>query len=260
MNENDFNKGIQDLKHIHLTKNEKHMILARVMKAPVISPYAPMRSVWNILNAHKRFAAVLASALALLTTGGALAYAAEGTVPGDLLYPVKIHVTEPIVGALAITPAAKAQWDATKAVRRINEAEILANQNKLTPQYQQEIEQNFNANVSSFDKNIRSVASTTPKISTIANSFNESLREHANVLGKIGFEKSDGEQRTVNQIQQTVLKTYQDHVYGGGAYDQNQTRNASTTRNMHTDEDHALPKPPQKGPTDAKLNFGEHGI
>lgn len=58
--------------------------------------------------------------------GSSVSFAAENTLPGDLLYPVKINLNEKVRDALAITPQAKADWAVQKAERRLVEAEKLA--------------------------------------------------------------------------------------------------------------------------------------
>ncbi|MDD4318967.1 MAG: hypothetical protein PHW10_01425 [Candidatus Peribacteraceae bacterium] len=57
----------------------------------------------------------------------ALAHAAsDRAMPGDMLYAVKLRILEPIVGAIRLTPMAKAQWEGERALRRLEEAEKLA--------------------------------------------------------------------------------------------------------------------------------------
>ncbi len=214
MDKDRINKAIQEIRNINLTKDEKNIIFERVMKTPVLSPYMPKVNVWNFFSIHKSFAYALASLLIFVIAGGTLTYAAEGTVPGDLLYPIKVNVTEPMRDALAITPVEKASWNAEKAVRRLNEAETLANKNKLTPKYRQQIEQNFSRNVNAFDNNMRFMATTTPTRNNINNFFNQSINKHAGILQKIGSNKTDGEQREVNLLEQTVLKAHQIQPFG----------------------------------------------
>ena len=73
------------------------------------------------------------AALAILSAGtGGVALAAEGTLPGDALYPVKVDVTEPIVGALTESGSASASWHMQIAERRLSEATALAHEGRLT--------------------------------------------------------------------------------------------------------------------------------
>ena len=56
----------------------------------------------SILSYARRptFARITAALLVLAFSSGGVAYAAEGTLPGDALYPVKVNVIEPAEGLL----------------------------------------------------------------------------------------------------------------------------------------------------------------
>ena len=69
--------------------------------------------------------------LVLLAGTGGITYAAEGSLPGDLLYGVKIRVTEPVVSALTSSGGAQARWQMTLAERRVHEAATLAKAGRL---------------------------------------------------------------------------------------------------------------------------------
>ncbi len=83
-----------------------------------------------VLLGRPALASVMAVAVFAFTSGG-VAYAAEGALPGDTLYPLKIAVTEPLRTALAGTPVAKAEWQIALAERRISEAAALAKDERL---------------------------------------------------------------------------------------------------------------------------------
>lgn len=61
-----------------------------------------------------------------LLMGGSASFAAENAVPGDVLFPVKVHVNENVRGAVAVTPKAKAEWEVRLVERRLEEVEKLA--------------------------------------------------------------------------------------------------------------------------------------
>jgi Domain of unknown function (DUF5667) len=61
---------------------------------------------------------------------------AEQAVPGDILYPIKVQVTEEIRGSLSRDPYQKVVWETTRLERRITEARQLAKAGKLTPEVQ----------------------------------------------------------------------------------------------------------------------------
>ena len=57
---------------------------------------------------------------------------AERSVPGDVLYPIKIQVNEEVRGSMNLDPYAKVAWETTRLERRITEARQLAKAGKLT--------------------------------------------------------------------------------------------------------------------------------
>lgn len=86
------------------------------------SPYVFASPVWM-----RAFAAVLL----VVFVGGGTASAAQGALPGDLLYPVKVSINEKVEAALTSNVAAKAEVEAKFAERRIEEAQALASQDRL---------------------------------------------------------------------------------------------------------------------------------
>ncbi len=88
----------------------------------------------------------VAAVLILVLSSGGIAYAAEGTLPGDALYPVKVNVIEPLQLALAASPEAKAALQMTFAEYRIDEAALLANDGKLGTTTEAALAANFAKN------------------------------------------------------------------------------------------------------------------
>lgn len=86
-----------------------------------------------------------AATLAIIAaTGGGIALTAESSVPGDLLYPVKIHVNESVRGGLAFSSEADAKVEADRSERRLEEAEKLAVEGKLNAEQRAKLQQAFN--------------------------------------------------------------------------------------------------------------------
>lgn len=115
---------------------------------PVESPYAAFSSsvssltselfsknpslskVFVFASRHKGVYAFAAACFIFIFATGTT-YAAGGSLPGDLLYPVKININEPVQRALAIKPEAKARVIVKQAVTRLKEAEQLAVAGKI---------------------------------------------------------------------------------------------------------------------------------
>jgi hypothetical protein len=64
---------------------------------------------------------------------------AEYTVPGDILYPVKVRINEEVRSTLARTPYEKVEWESKRIERRISEARILAKQGLLTSEVEESV-------------------------------------------------------------------------------------------------------------------------
>ncbi len=110
-----------------------------------------------------RFSPILAAVMILVLGGGSLSYAAEYALPGDTLYPVKVHVNEEMHGALALSPEAKAAWAARRAERRIKEAKTLAAAGRLTPEASTVIVAAFNTHIADAHTDIRLIAKSDQK-------------------------------------------------------------------------------------------------
>ncbi len=84
------------------------------------------------------------AAFALLLSLSSTAWAAEKTLPGDILYGWKTKVNEPVHAALLPTSDAKAQWSLELFTRRLQEAEILASSGQLNDDVQTFLEEQLN--------------------------------------------------------------------------------------------------------------------
>lgn len=90
---------------------------------------------------------VPALAAVIVLVGGGTAAAAEGALPGDILYPIKVRVNEEMRATLATTPKAKADWQVSRAERRLEEAATLALSGKLDDATRADLDTNLDAHV-----------------------------------------------------------------------------------------------------------------
>jgi cytochrome b involved in lipid metabolism len=81
--------------------------------------------------------------LIAMLLSGSVSYAAEGSLPGDTLYPIKIHVNENVKGALALSAEAKAEHEASLAEERLTEAEELARTERLSTSTREDLKDAF---------------------------------------------------------------------------------------------------------------------
>ncbi len=122
---------------------------------------------------------------------GGTSYAAEGALPGDTLYGVKVGVNESLEGSLAITHTAKADWQAEVMTRRLIEAETLASEGRLTPLARAELEEQINKTANEFDATIATLAKSDAGVTKVAeaqSNLEASLVGHADVLAALSTE------------------------------------------------------------------------
>ena len=124
----DLNQLIKTLKTAKLTKLERQELWLNLTQELELAP-AP--SWWSFIISRQAIYALATLALTL-ALGAGVSQAAERAVPGDIFYPIKTKVKEPVERLLTPkTPAAQAQFETTLVERRLDEAEQLVKENKL---------------------------------------------------------------------------------------------------------------------------------
>ncbi len=121
----------------------------------------------------------------LVGAGAGVSYAAEGALPGDALYAIKLHINEAFLARLAANTAeAQARIEAQWAQRRLQEAELLAGKQQLTPERRLQLASAFNQHASRVKNEITALAASdnTTAATDIDNSFQASLEAHETVM------------------------------------------------------------------------------
>lgn len=131
---NKIQKGINDVKNIKLSSEEKDVMFSRLdlyTKENPIKETGLQPSVWynffgqvGKVKGYKYVYSIVAT-LVFVFTGVGVTNAAEKSLPGDTLYPVKINVNEKVKSAVAFTSKAKAKVEEEKVIRRLDEVEAL---------------------------------------------------------------------------------------------------------------------------------------
>lgn len=144
-----FEQKLKKAQEIGMTPDEKGIMRYRLSKvidasmprtvsrpAPAVSPYREIPALRPVPSpfAFSFFAKGLAALLIVtLLGGGSLAYAAEGALPGDTLYTMKVSVNEPARAVVvARTKETKASWHVTLIKRRVGEATKLSETGAMT--------------------------------------------------------------------------------------------------------------------------------
>lgn len=141
---------------------------------------------FSFLNRKYMFA-TLAVVLVLMLSGG-VSYAAEGTVPGNVLYPIK-QVNEQVRSALAISDEDQAKWDAERAERRLEEASTLALAGKLDAKTEVSISNRLQEHLNETETRIQKLE-TEGKLDDAAElnaRLKTALALHGNILNQLNL-------------------------------------------------------------------------
>ena len=154
-----------------------------------ISAFTEILTLKPLISKLQPMTIVLIIALVL---GGCTSFAAEGALPGDVLYPVKVSVNEEVRSFVAFSDEAQAQWDARRAERRLEEAEKLVAEGRLNAETCAQIESRFESHAEAFQERAEKVeAKQDTKGSFEMNSnFEASLSAHEQILAQIVAEKA----------------------------------------------------------------------
>jgi hypothetical protein len=158
---------LDPLKQIKMTDSEKKELFKRVTNSihrlegdkkpdfnyPVQSPF--YRFTFSFHSVYMK-AGVLA--LLVLSTSGATTYASLRTIPGDLLYGVKINVVEKVSRMAAVTPEGRVRTETAHIERRVKELEKLVEKGELTDEDSKIIEENINDRLDNINKALLEIA------------------------------------------------------------------------------------------------------
>ena len=178
----------------HLTSAEKdkaRALLQAYMEMHPVRPllnqvHTPQGGVKTMLFSSRFGTPVMAFGLILALTTST-AYAAEGALPGDPLYAVKVHVTEEVRGVLSVGEKAQANWSIVRAERRLEEASTLAVKGTLTEKSRTDIETNLSLHIEAAENNQHLLAERddTVDANEVEVRLSAVLNAHASVLGVI---------------------------------------------------------------------------
>lgn len=178
--------------HIKLSQEEKSLMRSNLLVMAKRNPAAsrPQATPYFFFS-YQRLVMPIAVFL-IVALGGTTTYAAQGALPGGLLYPVKIYVNENIQETLALSDEAKASFHRSAAGERLKEAEALASQGKLSEEATNEIEENFNKHVVKAETLAMSLEESDPAVGVEARaSLDSFILAHSSILEHIGGSSND---------------------------------------------------------------------
>lgn len=163
---------------------------------PLTKPSAAVRK--SLLARHNRWSNQLANYLIFLKKpmpillilaillGGGATFAAEKTLPGDALYPVKIVINENVRSWLAFSDQAEAALQAKLAERRLEEAEKLATKSRFDSKVAVDLENNFEEHAGKINDRVAHFAEKDRAQAAEVNAdFDAALKAHEKILSAI---------------------------------------------------------------------------
>lgn len=137
-----FEEIIKKAKEASLKSEEKAQMRAELfafMKKADVREVQPARRIFRLFKPIPAFATFLI----ITTLAGGVSLASENSLPGDVLYPLKVSFNEEVRSALTLSGESKTDWEVRRAERRVEEAERLAEKGKLSKEVKIKIEANF---------------------------------------------------------------------------------------------------------------------
>lgn len=178
---------LRSLKSVSLSETEKSSMrgnLINFMQSDVRiadqpRPKAQSQLLTVLLNF--RFMPIALGVMILLGSG--VSFAAEGSLPGEILYPVK-SFNEKARVVLALSGEAKAEYESKFAVRRLEEAEKLMASGSLNAEHRADLEARFEAHAEKVKAHVEEVKNKKnfEAAAEISGRLESSLNAHGRVL------------------------------------------------------------------------------
>ncbi|KKQ80710.1 MAG: hypothetical protein UT02_C0003G0009 [Parcubacteria group bacterium GW2011_GWC2_38_7] len=131
-----FQKIKQDLNSVRFSIEEKAEVLKSINLYMAENPVERRSFSFNLLMNKNYMIPAIIIALLLATSGGTVA-AAENSLPGDMLYGVKLHVNERMMSAIAISDDAEADMQSRFSERRLQEYNQMLNGKRWSVEMEQ---------------------------------------------------------------------------------------------------------------------------
>lgn len=186
-------------KEIRMRASEKRLLKERVLSFMEYHPLS-LAAADRVSVSRKIFAyteglyarAVLGVAAVVLIIG--VPFAAELSLPGDTLYPVKVRFNEEILSTLSLSPYQKVVWETKRVERRIAEARLLASEGRLTEETEEEIEETVKNHTDNAQKEIDSLRESDIEGAELAQITLSSALDVQSAVLESDVDASEGEQ------------------------------------------------------------------
>lgn len=187
----------KNFKNERMTESEKQTVFNElktfIAKNPISSPWykkvgnsiaSPFQN--DFMLHHKMLATTFVVIILVSATGGT-SIAAKYSIPGDILYPVKINLNEKVETFTAISPEAKATVEARHVGERLTEAEQLSNENKLNDKIKTQLEVKFSQDLQNTMAHVNALNTSGDKESAkkVKVNIENSLQRHKDTVNEL---------------------------------------------------------------------------
>lgn len=178
------------LKTLHsekLSSSEREAMRAVIIEKMNAYPLRVPRRMGLSMSVRQKRAAgyALASLVAIFSSAS---YAAASSLPGDVLYPVKINVNERIEGALSVSPKASAEFAQKQMARRALEAEALAKEHRLDDVKKDQLAEETRTHVDAYTDAKAKIENKgrVRDVEELENNMHRTIKEHEHAFAEIG--------------------------------------------------------------------------
>lgn len=202
---------LKDLPKIALTAEEKVLMrenLTNFMSNnPVVNEQQGkfLSGLWNVLKMQRlAINPLIAVVVIVVGVGSGTSFAAQTALPGDVLYPYKIHVNENVKVLLALSVEEEAQAALDLAEERLKEAAKLAAEDKLSAEIKLELKAKFKQHARNAFAKIDLVKEDKKysNASDLLADFEDRLRLHVSTLASVKAKSKDD--RTRSEVAELV--------------------------------------------------------
>lgn len=207
--EEKFEKLIKEAKdNISLTGDEKKAGLAKLLLFIKEHPVRDIQQVrhnyitstftsfFALRTQRLKYASITSVILLVLGVAG-VSVAANNSLPGDVLYPVKTQVNEKVLGFMQFSPKTKAKYDIELAQLRLEEGEKIAENQALDEKTALKIRNLFDQHI----KNAKAKSDNEDDLSLEVNlRLEDSLSIHKEIINQIIDGKDDDNAKNLKDI------------------------------------------------------------
>jgi|GEM_PF-3533428 len=179
-------KEINSLRFVRLSQKEHTELWSSIVsRMSIVSPLShqiiTLRSIMSF--GARMIAMVLVLVLGL---GSGLTYASDDSLPGDFLYPFKVHVSEEVQSLSKKDSEERASFATKRAERRLEEVKILITEGSFDEVKSKEVVSNFEKHIKKVKKETQKLSETLPgKALIVVSNFETALEKNSIILEEL---------------------------------------------------------------------------